>query len=543
MYKILVVDDEQRHRIGLSNIIKEISPKDEVYQAKNGQEAYQLVKENKIDIITDIKMPVMDGLKLIECLGEKVSEIKIIILTAYGYFEYAQKAINLGAFDYLLKPVDKNKVVEMLNKAKQAIERSRIEKQEKDELKKLLDGTFPTYLEFQLNKWIKGKISKNKLAEIEKIFPYKGPGTVIMIYLKNFGEITANLSNTTLEKVKISAKYWMKEALNPVAHSLSFFLNDSRNTIMVTILIKRNECRSLPKDSLRPLHDFIKKLNTKCGICSIVGVGSLSENVIDDISQVFLQAQKALRYSFFLTEKEIIYYYEVKEYKENKIFMDIKKEFELTEAIQKLSKERAVCIFNDICSQMIKGGFPEPEQFKDAIIHILLYQIKNLFSAFDEERISTFVDGLENDLRECTNYNEFTLKCKYIIYKIIDTLDEQRNFSSDMLFNKCLEYINENYAQDISLDKVAEEFYFNSSYFSSLFKNKTGINFSQYLLHVRLRKGKELLESTDYKVYEIAEMVGYKDSKYFNRVFKKEFGVTPDEYRRLQFAIQKKLNA
>lgn len=112
MYYILVVDDEPKHRKGLINMIKMFRPDYNVFGARNGQEALNFISTNPIDIlITDIKMPIMDGLELIEKLMEHHKNIKIILLSAYAHFEYAQKAISLGAFDYLLKPIDGDRIL------------------------------------------------------------------------------------------------------------------------------------------------------------------------------------------------------------------------------------------------------------------------------------------------------------------------------------------------------------------------------------------------------------------------------------------------
>lgn len=152
MYRILLVDDEPRHRRGLAKMIKLLRPQYEVSEAKNGQEAVAMIGAGSFDIvITDIKMPMMDGLTFMETVRESIGSTKIIILSGYAYFEYAQKAVKLGAFDYILKPVNEERVNNFLCKVENKLEQERAELNEAERIKKELDLAFPTFLEVQLN--------------------------------------------------------------------------------------------------------------------------------------------------------------------------------------------------------------------------------------------------------------------------------------------------------------------------------------------------------------------------------------------------------
>ena len=249
MIRLIVIDDEAIHRKGLSNLIRKLRPNYEINQFKDGSDALNFLKENEVDIIiTDIRMPLLDGLSFIRECNYKNINTKIIILSAYAEFEYAQNAISLGVFDYILKPVDIEKVINILNRVEESIKKDK----------------------------------NNKIKEIN-----------LMLSCKLNGD--------------------------------------------------------------------------KSGI----------------ISDIYI------------------------------------------------------------------------------------------------------------------------------------------------------DYINNNYMHDISLDEIAEKFHFNSSYFSTIFKEKMGMNFVKYLLKIRIEKACEFLIGTDKKIYEIAQLVGYKDCKYFNRVFKREMLVSPEEYRRL----------
>lgn len=128
----------------------------------------------------------------------------------------------------------------------------------------------------------------------------------------------------------------------------------------------------------------------------------------------------------------------------------------------------------------------------------------------------------------------------HFVHSVIDNPNEDGE--KGRAIHKCIQYIEENYAEDLFLESVARHFSFNTSYFSHYFKVNTGTSFTQYLLQTRLGNGKVLLEKTSLKIYEISKLIGFKETRYFNRVFKKEFGVTPMNYRRV-FMIDSNMNA
>jgi two-component system, response regulator YesN len=327
-------------------------------------------------------------------------------------------------------------------------------------------------------------------------------------------------------------KTWIKESLDPLGNSISFFHQDGEPSL-ITILNLERKSDLLSKENVKSLNEVINNLKTKYGIDATIALGNVSQNIFDNVSDVFNNAQKALGFKFFLEVDNIIAFSTIESFGKKQVFVRFKEEEELTDAIRKLDKQKALSIIDDIIGKMVSDGYPVASKFKDAVIHILLNQVKMIQNAVNEEKFYFLTEDRLNTLRLCTNYSEFNIIIRQVIYDLISSLDDQKGRKNELIFSKCMDFIEKNYAEDLSLETLAETFYFNPSYFSTLFKNYTRVNFSQYLLNLRMKKGKELLEKTDYKVYEVAARIGYKDSKYFNRVFKKEFGVTPDEYRRI----------
>lgn len=533
MYSSLVVDDEPRHRKGLINIIKQFRPDYSVSGAKNGQEALEFIMSNHVDIlITDVKMPVMDGLELTKRVLEFQKDIKIIILSAYAYFEYAQKAISLGAFDYLLKPVDSDGIASMLDRVEERLKQEQSALQEKKHLEDQLKNTLPVYLELQLNKWINKELNENEINEIAQIFPFKGKGAVIASEIAGNINKDESYDHEEKEEIKLNIKYWMKEALNPLGHSLSFFLHRDER-IMITIINVSEEQEFNLADRLYLLDDVIKNVEAEYGFRITMGLSEETGNIFDQIRKAYTEALTALSYRFYLETDSIITFSQVND--ENNAYQInmIKEEKELTMAIRQQQEDKVGECVDKLFEKLLSGGYMQPQRFKDIAGMIILNQIGSLQDLTDEEHLDKLKSDALGKIACCNTYSQIRNETVNIISSLISAHTNVKKNKHEDIIKNCIRFIDTHFKEDISLEYVAEMFYFNASYFGSLFKSHMGITFGQYLLKVRINKAREYLRNPASKVYEVASMVGYSDPKYFIRVFKNEVGLSPDEYRRV----------
>jgi two-component system response regulator YesN len=532
MYSSLVVDDEPRHRKGLINIIKQFRPDYSVSGAKNGQEALEFIQSNHVDIlITDVKMPVMDGLELTKRVLEFQKDIKIIILSAYAHFEYAQKAVSLGAFDYLLKPLDSDGIASMLGRVEEKLKQEQSALQEKKHLEDQLRNTLPVYLELQLNRWVNNELKESEINEIAQIFPFKGKGVVIASEIAGSMKKDEYYDHEEKEEIKLNIKYWMKEALNPLGHSLSFFLHRDERT-MITI-INSSEKGFNPFNNLHLLKDVIKNVESEYGFKITMGISEVADNIFDQIRKAYTQAVTALSYRFYLETDRIITFSQVNdENNEYKINM-LKEEKELTMAIRQQQEDKAAECVDKLFEKLISNGYLKPQRFKDIAGMVILNQIGSLQDLVDEEHLDKLKSDALGKIACCNTRSQVKNETVSIISSLISTHTNAKKNKHEDIMKNCIQFIDTHFKEDISLEYVAEMFYFNASYFGSLFKSYTGTTFGQYLLKVRINKAREYLKNPVSKVYEVASMAGYSDPKYFIRVFKNEVGLSPDEYRRV----------
>lgn len=532
MYRILVADDEPRHRRGLAEMIKRLRPAYEVLEAKDGLEAVEVVRMHPVDItITDIKMPFKDGLSFLEEVSDRLPHMKVIILSGFAYFEYAQKALVLGAFDYILKPLNDVRVENMLQKAEKKIENEKREALENKSIAQRLNDTLPVYIEHQLNQWVKNGLAPSNEQELLQLFQDRSRGLVLVTEMSNFSSNTQGCALGDIHELKLNVKYWMKAALNQFSHALSFFdENDTKR--MITIMAEKNGAifsNRLPDC----LHSFAEDMKASYGFEVVIGVGSESEDIAANIREAYQTALVALEYKFFYENNWMITYKEIKMNRNRQVFCKYAEETELGEAIRRMDAGQAYEITERLLQRMTGGQFPTPSQFKEMVMIIFLNTAKIVQSIFPEEDFLELVNRIRKDFESAQGYSELRRKLFQAVDVFVDAMASHKNKKTEKMIQSCKEYINEHYIENISLEALSEKFGFHVNYFSGLFKSHTHMTFSEYLLSVRMKHAQELLQKKTLRIYEIAEKVGYKDVKYFNRVFKKTFGLTPDEFRKL----------
>lgn len=522
--KMIIVDDEPRHRKGLVNLIGKLRPNYEINQFKNGNEALEYLNKNKVDIIiTDVKMPIMDGISFVKKHKENEKSAKIIILSGYANFEYAQNAISLGAFDYILKPVDEEIISEMLIKVEKSIYEEEEQRKREEQLLESLKSKMQVYSEWEFNKWIKGEVKKENLLEVKKYLAEDGQGWIIITKIsddidENKEEILNNIKDVITEKLRC------------YGNVISFYLRD--NEKMLIAAIKRND-NNFYEVEFQQLNEIVDYIKSEYCINIAIGVSSKCNSIYEDARRCFDEAIDALKLRFYFKNSKIMSFSDKKQIRKKSVIISYKDEERFNELICKQDKIEATNLVNNILSKFMECGYSEPNELKNYIIRLIINSTKEVENFMTSETYTEITTNIINTINLSKDIVELKRNCNLIIIKIISVLERWKSDKSRVIFDKYLKYMQDNYMYDISLESVSEKFHFNSSYFSAMFKERAGMNFVKYLLKLRIQKSCELLLNSDKKVYEISALVGYNDVKYFNRVFKNEMNVSPDEYRRL----------
>lgn len=498
MLKILVVDDEPRVRRGVSKLIEMYPEKYELMKCcSNAKEAVEALGTCVPDVIvTDIKMPDQDGLELIKHLKHRYYNLDFIILSGYGDFEYAKKALQYQVYDFLLKPLKAEDLYTALDGVMEKRKKNRVIRTES-----LDDNYF-----FNLIRSTDKEEEKKNLQALN-LYGKESRYRVIVLDLENI---------PGTKKVPELLKNDGKKFFPNVQYIYSCFGYQ-------LILVWEEE---LDRDSLeRFLLDFSDYL------CGKIYMGiSNSFTSYTDIKDAYFEALNAVKQYIYDPEQTITYYNSLPDGKETAF------PAELCDKII-----NAVKTGNTESMEKWMGQFWAYYKKKKCGIlrlkrHLLL--LTGDFEALAEElgmdtvycnAIRDFTGNIE-EIRAVSEIEEIWEKNLQAMTKEAGEIAGRR--MNALYLDQILGYVQENYMNDISLDDVADHVNLSVGYLSNYFKGKMDMTFVDYLTQFRLEKAKDLLAHTNEKIYKIAEMVGYQNSQYFVTIFKRKIGVTPLEYRK-----------
>ena len=529
MYKVIIADDERIVLEGLKNTFDWRNFGFEVCGlAENGKEALEILEKTKSHVvITDIKMPDLDGLELTRIIKERHPLTHVIIISAYNDFEYAQKAIKYGANGYLLKPLKEIELSELISKVKAELELLEFIK---------LNGTT------SLNKTILNSISKEVI--LKKLLDGELNGNfAIEKYLDKYDlkflkkPIRIALCNIEF-KEKFAEGIFMKSAINigllclekmgiPAIEHLGFiimFLCGSNK-------IHKNKMLNI----LTNYKNFFEKELKKLGAAEYsitIGVSNLC-NKWTQLSTLFNEALCSYKYKYFLGSDRIIFYDELK----LKNYLELRGE-KFNNIVDKIINT----IFIGEVKQLIKevdnffNCIDEQGNFTAEDINTKIIEV--LFDIIHAVKVATIAtenfssDGdIINEIQRITSYENLKTWFKD---KIISLYEKSRICScnrSNWVVQKAMYYIKANIYKKITLEEVADYLHVNPSYLSATFKRSIGKNFIDFVTESKIEEAKYLLLNSNLKIIDISHKLGYNDYSYFCRTFRKIEEMTPLEFR------------
>ena len=533
LYRIMVVDDEEEIRLG---IIKKIDWESNgfivVGDAENGQDALEKAEKLQPDVImTDIKMPFMDGLELGKRLAESMPSTKIIVFSGCDDFEYAHKAIKINVIEYVLKPINSIELIEVLKRLKEQLDKEYDEKRNLQTLYKHYVESLPVIREQFLVGAIEGRISESQWEEqAEKLDIDFKSGYLSVALIHADGTLTSEENILSIQKesalVSISIKKIVDENMEKYCKFISFLYSDM--VVVIGNFEKKEEILS-----------FIKGTNEVCkiyerimGVTITAGVGYTCNSHLN-IRFSYRSAQSALDYSFILGTGKTIYIDDVEPDHSIQLQFDEQEERAMLNAI-KISSEEEITETIDKLFRKIEDLLLPFNKYRIYLMEIMTSILK-LVQTYNLD-----IDEIFGENFNCYSYLEtfdsiHDVKDWFIrkSIKINVFIKKERINSSMLLVEKAKQYIKENYNDyDISVEKLCSELHVSPTYFSTLFKRETEMNFVNYLTSIRLEEAVKLLNTTDDKTYIIADKVGYPEANYFSYVFKRKFGVSPSKYRK-----------
>lgn len=521
MWKVMIVDDEKL----ICRLVKALVKWDELgmelaAMAGNAPEALELAEKCQPDIlITDIRMPGMDGLELIREMKKRCPEIEIIIISGYAHFEYAKNAIALGVGNYILKPINQDELNKTLGKIGERLKEKTYVKKLETVNRQIGDGDKSRLRKTLLEDLISG--GEFQMECLRQTYYFECNPGLFQTFVLQMDYDTEELSESSLTVIAEKAGEIFANCLagRDVESVFGFVQNTGYG-----VLNYPGQDREYVRHQLR---EFVKQMEANKEVLGSVDFSlALGEETEDPalLSKSLGRAQLVI--SERLTEgcgkmletlspassvrtQEVIDRF----CKDSEHAVDMLSVEEAKQATEVL--RRSVLSVSDICGREIQKVVLAAGKF-------YILRIKEAKTdAFEERcRHCGTIEGLFDELIKLQT-------------SLLTEASAERQGEVSRPIRMAKQYVHKNYASNITLEEVSEYVGFSVTYFSALFKKETGEGFTKYLTRIRMEEAKNLLRETGIPVAEICEKVGYNDRKHFTHTFHKLTGVNPAEYRKL----------
>lgn len=517
MFKILIVDDEKKHRSGLTKLLYTLYPDDMLLEAESGEQALEVMKLLECDIvITDIRMQGMDGLELLQRIRDAYADTAVIILSGYGEFGYARDAIKYNVSEYLLKPIDIGEVKKCLDKIRNEITEKRTRSESQESLKSQLQETEIIYMEYLMHQFLRNRNFEKK-ERVKEIFPMEQPGYIFLCDIKTGKKEAGGLD---VQEFRLAVKKYIR-----LASSYSFETGVGNVYAVLVLGPDKGD-----KTYFENMQRVLQKSLPECRFAFYVS--GYHENMYEDGPAAYEEACLIWKYRFY-EPGDYCDYDMWKDRLEGELNGISDSEHAITEHVKQNDIISAFQYVKEYVSAAQKGRLPDPGKLCQSVMLLLFQVVKELDPMMSEEMRREADEALMKIYRSETVSS--LLRSAYsFLAEIGKNINFQKEIKGTDVLDHCRDYLQQHYMEEITLDLISEKYYFNASYFSTIFKNYFGKSFSNYLIELRMHKAKEFLAVSDYKIKEVAGMVGYKDANYFIRAFKKFYGYTPEEYRKLK---------
>lgn len=534
--KVFLVEDEMVIRRGIKN---SIDWEKEGYifcgEASDGELAYPMIIKEKPDIlITDIRMPFMDGLELCKLVKKELPNIKILILSGYDEFDYAKEAIRLGVTEYLLKPISSGKLLEALNGVSESIRR---EKEDKDLVRKYMEEMREN-TEHEKQKFfeqmIAGNLSMADALETGKKYEMNLSAGMYNLLLFRF---TLGEENRKSGELLGEAEY----AIEKLTERLEYVFEFQRGVEGWAFLLMADNEEQMServKELSKDLEEIMKNYST---IAYFGGIGQPVAR-LRELEESFREAERALAARFTMELNRIISVEDIRMAQnvdtlddiEITSFGEIEKTRTMLEKFLNNGVEDEIDEFvdvyiNELPEENLKSVLMRQYIIMDAYIVMMSFceKIEGI-----EGEMQAQSEELKNSMKTIQTLEEIKNYIRMLLKKIIGVRDTISGRRYSDIIEIAKDQIRKTYMSDeISLNTIAAEVGMSPSYFSSIFSKEMGKTFVEYLTEIRMDRAKELLMCSSMKTSEIGYEVGYKDPHYFSYIFKKTQNCTPKEFR------------
>lgn len=535
MMKIMIVDDEFYFREALKISIPWNELGFEICcEAKNGRDALEKLTMFSPEIIlVDINMPIMDGLEFVQNARDAGINSKVIILTGHSEFNYAKQAVSLGVNNYILKPVNEDELMDSLLEMKNIIEKEKNIRIEVDRLKQQVRESLPLLKDKFLNELLQGHLIREEETNLKKM-EYLNINVSSDYYLV----VTIELDYEDALGWNNEDKQLWKFAVSNVASEIlgeRFVFDiccdiDDRICMIIGGKEVESSCdvNALLESRLELVRNAIHKY---LGFTITIGVGT-EKNILFDIAASYKESIVALKNKLVIGKNKVIFYSSVAESGIKGNLFTVEHRSQLLMHMRIADDTEVRSLISRVFEAMRKYNIQYEQLF---VVCIEMASVCLEYVVEVGLSIKDILPGKQMNLIEQIqskkSIDEMEAWIKEIYGHTLDIIKKNKSSKASKLIEQVKAYIRDNYSNDeLSIDEIAKSMYVNYAHLCFVFKRDTGITINEFLTELRIKKAKELFDSGSSLIINVASRVGYADSNYFGKCFKKYYGLTPSRY-------------
>lgn len=525
MPSLLVADDTPIIRSTIARVVAQSKPEFyPVIEASSGTEAVELARQAKPDIVLmDIKMPGLDGLQAAAIIQAELPATRIIILTAYDDFPYVQRAIKLGVVDYLLKPIRPAKLVEILVQVNEQIQAERQQLQEAVETKTYLEKTLPVVETSLVDRLVRG-LAADKAA-IETSLTHLGKTiswpAVLVADVDSFETVWSEGAPGIFTEIEPHI----------FGEAKTFLVGFSAPNRVIAIVSTDPDQPVV--EQMRQLGDIIyRTLVTKLGLSVTIGLGHHYPD-LESIPLSYAEASLACRHGTDQAQQRVIHIDDIEDaHYQSKPSYPAQLEHKLLDSVRLGETKTAVALLNDMLDYLMYQFRERLDVIRNRLSELMALVARTVIGTgaveaevldLSHEQIAALL--ATEDLADMRAWALSSLT------ELIAAIPTPISGGEDMV-QQALDYIQQHHHNpDITLNEVAGAVNLSPSHLAHLLKERAGVNYKHHLTKLRIEAAKKLLRTTNLTIYAIAEAVGYQNATNFYRLFRRETGLTPAEYR------------
>ncbi len=527
-YRVLLADDEEEIRTGISRKIDWAALGFTlVGEAGNGEEALELAEQMRPDVVlTDIKMPFMDGLELCRRLRQSLPAAKLVVFSGFDDFEYARQAVGMGVSEYILKPINAPELMEVLTKLRTQLDSQRLERRDMETLRRRYEESLPVLRELFYTRLLSGQLSPAQVQDRAARYEIElAPGlwAVALVH----ADLPAEGGDTERDELLLlSVQSFLTEhfAMEGCAARVVLFGDTAALLVQLS-----------GDDKLYPLLEELERLSllsrSYLGISLTAGVGRPCQGP-EELYRSAEGARAALDYRALVGGGRVIYIDDLEPQPAATLSFEENDQHLLSAAIKLGAPDQVERAVGTLMERLRQTGLSLSRYhlFLLEVVTCLVRLARSGGVAVEEVFGANFTGSVS--LSDFSSPEELGRWLAERCLKLHELLGRQRTDSAWRLVEQAKEYIAGHYSDEsLSVEALCSHIHLSPTYFSTLFKREVGMSFTAYVTQVRMDEAVRLLRDTDEKTYRIAERTGYSDPNYFSYVFKRRFGVSPSKYR------------